>query len=80
MVLSFSLKPDLPSCNLRGKQAVNLALINNQACRVLPNIYVITNLFITNNYLFVMIRKIILINYFSEFKHQVAIEFGLKGS
>ena len=41
------------------------------------NIYVITNLFITNNnYLFVMIRKIIFTNYFSEFIHQVAIKLS----
>ena len=41
-------------------KAVNLDWINNQACRLSQNIYLITNLFITNNYLFEMIRKIIL--------------------
>ena len=40
-------------------KAVNLDWINNQACRLSQNIYVITSLFITNNYLFEMIRKII---------------------
>ena len=45
-------------------KAVTLDWINNQACRLSPNIYVITNLFITNNYLFEMIRKIIFTNYF----------------
>ena len=33
-------------------KAVNLDWINNQAWRLSHNIYVITNLFITNNYLF----------------------------
>ena len=42
------------------------------------NIYVITNLFITNNYLLEMIRKIIFTNYFSEFIHQVAIKFRFR--
>ena len=50
-------------------KAVNLDWINNQACRVFQNIYVITNLFITN-----MIRNIIFTNYFSEFIHQVSIK------
>ena len=39
---------------------VNLDWINNQACSLSQNIYVITNLFIKNNYIFEMIRKIIL--------------------
>ena len=46
MVPSFSLRLDLPSCNLRGKLS-----------SLSQNIYVITNLFITNNYIF-GIRKI----------------------
>ena len=33
-------------------KVVNLGWINNQASRLSQNIYVITNLFITNNYLF----------------------------
>ena len=33
-------------------KAVHLDWINNQACRLSQNIYVITDLFITNNYLF----------------------------
>ena len=45
-------------------KAVNLDWINNQACRLSQNIYVITNLFITNNYLFEMKRKIIFTDYF----------------
>ena len=56
-------------------KAINLDWINNQACRLSQNIYVITNLFITNNYLFEMIRTIIFTNYFSEFIHQVPIKF-----
>ena len=48
----------------------------DKTCRLSHNIYVITNLFITNNYLFKMIRKIIFTNYFSEFIHQVAINSG----
>ena len=44
---------------------VNLDWINNQACRLSQDLYIITNLFITNNYLFEMIRKIIFTNYFS---------------
>ena len=35
---------------------VNLDWIHNQACSLSQNIYVITNLFITNNYLFEMIN------------------------
>ena len=54
-------------------KAVYLDWINNQACHQSQNIYVITNIFITNNYLFEMTRKIIFTNYFSEFIHQVAI-------
>ena len=56
-------------------KAANLDWIDNQACRLSHNIFVITNLFITNNYLFEMIRKIIFTDYFSEFIHQVAIKF-----
>ena len=56
-------------------KSVNLDWINNQACRLSQNIYVTTNLFITNNYLFEMTRQIIFTNYFSEFIHQVAIKF-----
>ena len=41
---------------------------NNQACSLSHNIYVITRLFITNNNLFEMKRKIIFTNYVSEFK------------
>ena len=41
-------------------------------------IYVITNLFITNNYLLEMMRKIIFTNYFSDFIHQVAIKFRFR--
>ena len=37
--------------------SVNLDWINNQACRLSHNIYIIINLFITNNYLFELIRK-----------------------
>ena len=56
-------------------KAVNLDWINNQAYSLSQNVYVITNLLITNNYLFEMIRKIIFTNYFSEFIHQVPIKF-----
>ena len=56
-------------------KAVNLDWINNQACRLSQNIYVITNLLIPSNYLSEMIRKIIFTTYFSEFVHQVAIKF-----
>ena len=56
-------------------KAVNLDWINNQTCSLSQNIYVITNLFITNNYVFEMKRKIIFTNYFSEFIHQVPIKF-----
>ena len=52
-------------------KAVNLDWINNQACSLSHYIYAITNLLITNNYLLEMIRKIIFMNYFSEFIHQV---------
>ena len=55
---------------------VNLDWINNQACSLSQNIYVITKLFITKNYLLEMIRKIIFTNYVSEFIHQVAINSG----
>ena len=58
-------------------KVVNLDWNNNQVCSLLKNIYVITNLFITNNYPLEMIRKIIVINYFSEFIHQIAIKFRL---
>ena len=75
MVPSFSLKSDLRRAIKEVSKALNLDWINNQACRLSHNIYVITNLFITNNYLFEMIRKIIFTNYFSEFIHQVAIKF-----
>ena len=54
---------------------VNLDWINNQVCNLSQNIYVIANIFITNNFLFEMIRNIIFTNYFSEFIHQVAIKF-----
>ena len=56
-------------------KAVNLDWSNNQACRLSQNIYVMANLFITNNYLFEMIRKINFTNYFSEFIHQMVIKF-----
>ena len=59
MVPLFSLRPDLPSCNQIGKQVVKLDLIDNQAYNLSQNIYVITNRFNTNNYLFEMITKII---------------------
>ena len=59
-------------------KVVNLDWIKNQACSLAQNIYVITYLFITNNYLFEMIRKIIFTNYFSEFIHQVAIKFRFR--
>ena len=39
---------------------VNLDWINNQACHLSQNICVITNLFITNDNLFEMLRRIIL--------------------
>ena len=38
-------------------KVVNLNWINNQACRLSQNIYVISNLFKTNNYLFEVLRK-----------------------
>ena len=47
-------------------------------CSLLQNIYVIANLFITNSYLLEMIRKIIFINYFSEFIHKFAIKFRFR--
>ena len=56
-------------------KAVTLDWVNNQSCRLSQNIYVITDLFITNNYLFDIRRKIIFTNYLSEFIHQVAIIF-----
>ena len=80
MVPSFSLRPDLLSSNQRVSEVVNLDWINNQACSSSQNIYVITNLFIKNNYLLEMIRKIIFTNYFSEFIHQVAIKFRFRKS
>ena len=80
MVPSFSPKPTYRRAIKEVSKAVNLYWINNQACRLSQNIYVITNLFITNNYLFEMIRKIIFTNYFSEFIHQVPIKIQvLKG-
>ena len=75
MVSSFGLRPDLPSCNGRGKQVVNLDSINNQASSLSQNIYFITNLLITNNYSFEMIRKTIFTNYVSVFTDQVAIKY-----
>ena len=60
------------------RDPANLDWINNQACSLSQNIYVITNVFITNNYLLEMIRKIIFTNYFSEFRHQVAIKFRFR--
>ena len=45
-------------------KAVNFDRINNQAHSLSQNIYVITNIFIMNNYLLEMIRKIIFTNYF----------------
>ena len=75
MVPSFS--PTYRRAIKEVSKAVNLDWINNQACRLSQNINVITNLFITNNYVFEMIRKIIFTIYFSEFIHQVAIKFGL---
>ena len=66
MVPSFSLKTDLRRAIKEVSKAVNLDWSNNQACHLSQNIYVKTNLFITNNYLFKMVRKIIFTNYFSE--------------
>ena len=56
-------------------KAVNFDWINNQTCRMSQNIYIITNLLLTNNYLSEMIGKIIFTNYFSECIYQVAIKF-----
>ena len=75
MVPSFSLMPDIRRAIKEVSKVVNLDWINNQARSLSQNIYVITNLFITNNYLLEMIRKIIFTNYFSEFIHQVVIKF-----
>ena len=78
MVPSFSLRSDLPRAIKEVSKVVNLDWINNQVCSLSQNIYVITNLFITNNYLLELIRKIIFTNYFSEFIHQVAIKFRFR--
>ena len=56
-------------------KAVDLDWIYDHACRLSQNIYVIIKLFITNNYLFEIIRKIIFTNLFSEFLNQVTIKF-----
>ena len=69
--------PDHPRAIKEISKAVNLDWINNQACRLSHNINVITNLFMTNNYHFEMIRKIIFTDYFSEFIHLVAIKFRI---
>ena len=80
MIPSFSLKPDVRRAVKVVSKAVNLDWINNQACSVSQNIYVITSLFITDNYLFEMIRKLIFTNYFSEFIqccHKIQVLKGL---
>ena len=59
MVPSFSLRPDLPSSNQMGNQSFNLDWINSHTWCLSQNIYVITNLLITNNYIFGLIRKTI---------------------
>ena len=64
MVPSFSLKPYLRRAIKEVSKVVSLDWINNQACSRSQNIYIITNLFITHNHLFEMIRKIIFTNYF----------------
>ena len=59
-------------------KVVNLDWINHKACSLLQNIYVITDLFITNNHFLEMIRKIIFTNYFSEFIRKIAIKFRFR--
>ena len=49
MVPSFSLRPDLPSCKKEVSKAVNLDWINNQACSLSQNIYVITDVIIAES-------------------------------
>ena len=78
MVPSFSLSRTYRRAIKEVSKVVNLDWMNNQACSLSQNIYVITNIFITNNYLLEMIRKIISTNYFSEFIHQVAIKFRFR--
>ena len=73
MVPSFS--PTYRRAIKELNKVVNLVWISNTACSLSQNIYVIINLFITNNYLDEMMRKIIFTNYFSEFIYQVAIKF-----
>ena len=78
MVPSFSLSPTYRRAIKEVRKVVNLNWIKNQACSLSQNIYVITNPFITKNYLLEMIRKIIFSNYISEFIHQVAINFQVQ--
>ena len=73
MVPSFNLRPDLPRAIKEVSKAANLDWNYNQACSLSQSIYIITNLFITKNYRFEMIRKIIFTNYFSEFIHQIKV-------
>ena len=77
MVPSFSLRPTYRRASKEDSKAVNLARINNQACSLSQYIYVITTLFILNNYILTRIREIIFTNYFYEFIHQVQVQKDL---
>ena len=50
--------------NIEVSKVVNLDRINNQACSLSQNIYVITNLYYMNTYLLEMTKKNILPNIF----------------
>ena len=59
MVLSFRLRFYQLLCYQKGSNVVKLDRIYNKAYKLSQNIYVITKLFITNNYLSEMITKFI---------------------
>ena len=76
--MPFSLSPDYLRVIKAVSKAVNLDWINNQACSLSQNIYVITHLFYNEQLSFWNDEENHFTDYFSEFIHQVAIKFRFR--
>ena len=59
-------------------KAINSDWVNHQACSLSHNIHVVSDSFVTNDYIPKMIRQISSINNFLKFVHLVAIKYKFR--